>query len=341
MIEVAIIGGGPAGAYCGCCLSEKGIYSTIFDHTHPREKPCGGIISPLAKEMLPFLAKLPIEHVKRRQVIVVTPSGRKVSFKVKQGEILCVSRMDFDMHLLNTAMNKGARWIKEKVVDIRRNGKIWRIRTERQLYKAKKLVGADGVNSLTRRKLIGPLSPADKGICQGYFVDGLENEEISIHFLPHRRGYIWVVPRRKNTSIGIGCTEIARSKNLKKELDAFLARNYPSIIGKASRWATLIPNIKSAETYAMLTAGKNWLLLGDAAGHVDPINGEGLLYSLLDGQLAAEAIAEEKMELFDELWRQTYGLSLWFSIKFRKWIYTKPFLEFYPIRYRIRRLVPF
>jgi flavin-dependent dehydrogenase len=72
MIEVAIVGGGPAGAYCAYNLAENGICPIIFDHSHPREKPCGGMISPLAQELFPFLKELPIEHKK-----VWKPLGNK------------------------------------------------------------------------------------------------------------------------------------------------------------------------------------------------------------------------------------------------------------------------
>ena len=78
MIEVAIVGGGPAGAYCAYKLAENGIYPTIFDHSHPREKPCGGIISPLAQELFPFLKKLPIKHIKRTRMYLTSPLDEKL-----------------------------------------------------------------------------------------------------------------------------------------------------------------------------------------------------------------------------------------------------------------------
>ena len=53
--DVAIVGGGPAGAYCALTLAKKGIMPTIFDHSHPREKPCGGGISPPVLKKFPFL----------------------------------------------------------------------------------------------------------------------------------------------------------------------------------------------------------------------------------------------------------------------------------------------
>jgi geranylgeranyl reductase family protein len=328
MIEVAIVGGGPAGAYCAYKLAEKGIYPTIFDHSHPREKPCGGLISPLAQELFQFLKKLPIEHVKREMVHFVSPLGRKFSINMKRKEVICVSRLEFDLFLLNMAIDKGAEWRKERVVEVKREGKIWKIKTDKNVYSSKKIVGADGVNSIVRRKVTKPLKAADKGICYGYFAEGLEDEVISFHFLPQREGYIWIIPRKKNASVGIGCTEISHLSQVKKELDTFIQKKYPKI-KIVSKWTALIPNIKKVETFCSPVAGSSWILIGDAAGHVNPINGEGMLYALLDGELAALAIIEGDMRLYEKLWRHVYGLNLLIGIKLRKWVYRRFFLECY------------
>jgi geranylgeranyl reductase len=328
MIEVAIVGGGPAGAYCAYKLAEKGIYPTIFDHSHPREKPCGGMISPLTQELFPFLKNLPIKHLKRREVYFVTPLGRKFSIALKRGEVICVSRLKFDQYLLDMALNKGAELKREKVVDIKKSGKMWKIATTEKAYLAKKLVGADGVNSIVRKKVASPLKSTDMGICRGYFVENLEDEGISFHFLPHRKGYMWIIPRKENTCIGVGCSEIARSKNLNKELDFLIRKNRPKtkII---SSWAAIIPNIKEVKTLQNPVAGPSWVLIGDAAGHVNPVSGEGIPYALLGGELAAQAIAENETLLFEKLWRQAYGLNLIINIKIRRWLYKRPVLEGY------------
>jgi len=101
MIEVAIVGGDPAGSCCAYNLAESGICSVIFDHTHPREKPCGRMISPVAQELFPFLNKLPIEHRKKRKICLLSPSGRKTKFSTKRSEIRCFSRLKLDQHLVN------------------------------------------------------------------------------------------------------------------------------------------------------------------------------------------------------------------------------------------------
>ena len=325
MIQTAIVGGGPAGAYCAGCLTENGIYPTIFDHTHPREKPCGGLVSSLAQELFPFLRHIPIEHTVKKKFYFVSPNGKKICLR---DNLLGFSRLMFDQYLVNRAVEKGAELINEKVVALRRKGDFWHLKTKKQTYVTKILIGADGVNSLVRRKVIGPISKKDIGLCFGYLVNESVVEDITLIFSPYRKGYLWVIPRGRNICFGICTTEISDSYGLKKELDMFIQKKYPNIT-KDSSWASLIPNIKDPRTFSVPLAGTNWILIGDAAGHVNPISGEGILYALLDGELASQAIAENSPRRFNQLWTERYGMNLFSKIKTRKWLYKKPVLELY------------
>jgi flavin-dependent dehydrogenase len=118
------------------------------------------------------------------------------------------------------------------------------------------------------------------------------------------------------------------SKLLKKDLDLFMKKNFPHI-KKLSSWIALIPSIQNTKIFNKNLAGKKWILIGDAAGHVNPMFGEGILYALFDGHLSAEAIADGSPIQYDKLWREAYGLNLFSSIKIRKWLYKKPVLELY------------
>jgi len=328
MIETAIVGGGPAGSYCAYCLAKNDIYPVIFDHTHPREKPCGGLISPLAQKLFPFLKELPIEHGERNRIYLIPPSGKQICIRLRKSKMLGVSRSKLDQFLVNMAANKGAKLIKEKVIALKRKKDLWEVKTARESYLVRTLIGADGVNSLVRRNITKPLGKTDMGVCYGYLVRGLEKEDVTLRFLSHGKGYIWVIPRKEHTSLGISCTEISYSHGLERELDMFIAQHYP-YVKKISKWAALIPNIKDVKTFRVPLAGPNWILIGDAAGHVNPISGEGIVYALLDGELAAQAVFEDNPRLFDKLWREVYGWSLFTSIKLRKCISKKTMLGFY------------
>ena len=329
MIEVGIVGGGPAGSYCANCLAENDTYPVIFDHTHPREKPCGGLVSPLAQRLFPFLKDIPVECSERNNMYLISPYGNRVCLSARStSKLRCFSRLKLDQLLIDMAIHKGAELIKEKVVALERKRDVWKVKTARRSYVVKTLIGADGVNSLVRRSIIGPLSKKNKGLCYGYLVTGIENEDLNITFLCYRPGYIWVFPRAGHTSLGIFSTRLSRSHGLKKELDLFIEQHY-SHAKKISEWAALIPILTDTKTFRIPVAGPDWMLIGDAAGHVNPVWGEGILYALLDGKLAAQAVTEKDPQLFDRLWRKAYGWSLFRDIKLSKWLYKRPILELY------------
>jgi digeranylgeranylglycerophospholipid reductase len=328
MIQTAIVGGGVAGAYCAYQLAENGLHPVIFDHSHPREKPCGGLVSPLALKLFPFLKRLPIDHSERDRLYVISPSGKKECVRFRKSKMLGFSRLELDQYLVKMAIDRGTKLIKERVTSIERKNHLWNVKTQKQTYLAKTLIGADGVNSIVREKIIGPLDAKNKGLCFGYLVRGLEREEITLRLSPYRNGYIWVIPRSKNTSLGIGCSEIKFSYGLKKELDVFIQDNFPQV-EIISKWAALVPNVKSSKIFRVPLAGINWILIGDAAGHVSPISGEGILYALLDGELAAQAVAEKKPQIFDRLWKESYGWSFFLDIILGNWVYQKSIREFY------------
>jgi geranylgeranyl reductase family protein len=328
MIDVAIVGGGPAGSYCAYCLAKEGIRPVIFDHSHPREKPCGGLIMPLAQRLFPFLEKLPIKRGEKTRLHLISSSGRETCLFMRGGRMLCFSRMKLDQSLVDMARGEGATLIDEKVRGIEREESFWELRSGSKSYRAKIVIGADGVTSVIRRRMIGPLSKADLGICCGYLVRNLEKEDIIFRFLSSRKGYIWLIPRYDETSFGIGSFEISSSFGLRQELNMFIRQHYPQA-EICSRWAALIPNIKNIQTYQIPVAGEDWILIGDAAGHVNSTLGEGLMYALLDGELAAQAIVRGDPKTFEFLWREAYGRSLFLGAKLRKWIYTEPGLELY------------
>ena len=72
----------------------------------------------------------------------------------------------------------------------------------------------------------------------------------------------------------------------------------------------MLPSARNPEFFATPCAGKNWILVGDAAGHVDPISGGGILYALWDGELAAQAIKANNPQSYDLLWRDAFGKDL-------------------------------
>ncbi len=302
--DIVIVGGGPAGAYCAFELAKQGIASTIFDHSHPREKPCGGGISPLVVKRFPFVKELrsgsgSFAHYK----IISCTAKQTTETNLKNGFI--TSRRHFDEKILNMAIDKGAKLIKHRVADVERKRGRWLISTSERSYSARVLVGADGVNSIVRRRIIGPIPKESLVLAYGYIATGAEIDHPLMKFLPGIPGYAWIFPRKKQSSIGIA-SELQYGSKLEELLNEFI-RSYCPSASVVSKFAAMIPSATSPELFELPCAGDDWILLGDAAGHADPISGGGILYALWGGKLAANAIKKNDPKLYEKLWREEYG----------------------------------
>ena len=302
--DVVIVGGGPAGSYCAFNLARQGIKPVILDHSHPREKPCGGGISPAVLKKFPFVEKFRSRGFTFGNFKIISCIDTQVMTKSLQNGF-CISRKCFDQGLLDMAIQNGAKLVKEKVLDVQQKGKIWNVKTNKMTFSTKVLVGADGVNSIVRRKTVGPISAENLGLTFGYFTTSLEKDNATIKFLAEIPGYIWVFPGRDYSNIGVG-SELKHGRMLKNLLDAFINSHFPGI-RIISRYAAMLPSASNFKFFKLRCAGGNWIVIGDAAGHVDPISGGGILYALWGGKLAAQAIEINDLKSFDKTWKKEYG----------------------------------
>lgn len=302
--DIVIVGGGPAGAYCAFELARRGLDPIIFDHSYPREKPCGGGISPYVIKKFPFLEQFRSRGFTFGNFRILSCIGTEVMTKgLEDG--FCISRRILDQGILDMAIESGARFIKEKVLLVQKKGNIWKVLTNNRVLSTKLLVGADGVNSAVRRKILNPISVENLGLTFGYIANSLEEENGVIKFLGEIPGYIWVFPGKNYTNIGI-VSELRNGNMLKRLLDTFINSRYPDL-KIISKYSALIPSVSNPDFFSLSCSGENWILVGDAAGHADPISGGGIIYALWGGMIAAEAIMRNDPKSFDLMWRDEYG----------------------------------
>jgi geranylgeranyl diphosphate/geranylgeranyl-bacteriochlorophyllide a reductase len=303
-VDVAVVGGGPAGATVAHRLAAGGAIVAIFDHSHPREKVCGGGISARAQAMFPELRDL-AEHGKHGGSLrLVSPSGY-TSTVAGDGQTFAIDRTVLDRALLDRAVAAGADWRQQKVLGIERVDAGYEVATAHRTIVARLVVGADGVHSLVRRKVLAPIPKEHLALGAHALVEGLNPPTALIKFLGDRRGYAWIFNRKNRSSVGIGMPQ-TRSERWADMLGEFFARHAPDDATLPPIQGWVLPQASDASFFAPPIAGDDWVLVGDAAGHVNPFSGEGILYAMWGAELAAQAILAGRPADFDRAWREAY-----------------------------------
>jgi flavin-dependent dehydrogenase len=121
----------------------------------------------------------------------------------------------------------------------------------------------------------------------GYYISG-EQARIDIQFLPGLEGYIWIFPRCGHLSVGI-CGKGEPASSLRKRLELYLSERGICWKG-APFYSHLLPALDTASWKKNRVAGDGWMAVGDAAGLVDPVTGEGLYYAIRSADLAARSL---------------------------------------------------
>ena len=290
MKRVAVLGGGPAGAFAAERLARAGVYTVVFDEKLAWEKPCGGGLTYKAWNQYPFL----VENDTPKRFITHTNIGaHKVGsarLTLKQ-PLLIYSRFDLNGMLLKRAENAGAQMEKERVLALERRGSGWHVRTRRGTLNADFCVIATGARNPLRG--VGTeWQPGDTATALGYYVPG-EQEQIDIQFLPGLEGYIWVFPRCGHLSVGI-CGKNHPASTMRLWLEQYMREHCLSLVG-ARFYAHVLPSLGRSAWLRNRVAGEGWMAVGDAAGMVDPITGEGLYYAMRSGDLASQVILDESL----------------------------------------------
>ncbi len=287
MTRVAVLGGGPGGALAAERLASGGLEVVLYDEKLAWEKPCGGGLSYKAYRDYPFLADNP--HPKRTvdEIALHSPGLAPVTLRLEQ-PLVIYSRLELNRMLLDRAARAGARLEQTRVLELAREGAGWRLRTQHGTARADFAVVATGARNPFRECGAG-LSAADVMSAMGYYVSG-NQAHAEICFLPNTEGYIWVFPRAGHLSIGI-CGKKVPARELRARLETFMAERGVPTAG-AAFYSHLLPSLEWQSWRKLQAGGEGWMAVGDAAGLVDPITGEGIYYALRSGDLAARAILE-------------------------------------------------
>jgi flavin-dependent dehydrogenase len=306
---IAIVGGGPAGALAGARLAADGRDVVLFDEKLAWEKPCGGGLTHKALQRYPFLADAdgernpvesnPVKSNSVEQCELISPSGRRVRFHLRH-PVAIFSRLTLNRLLLERARRSGVELHQERVVRITRTGEDWQLVTPQHEYRASYLMLAAGARNSFRSQFLSPISPRDLMVSAGYFIPG-RSSLMQIQFLKGITGYLWVFPRVDHVSAGItGKMGETSTLELRRTLEHWLEREWLKEHGLrldgAHFYSHILPSLRPQTFETLEVCGKDWAMIGDSAGLVDPITGEGLYYALRSAELCAGSLLAGRPE---------------------------------------------
>ena len=314
--DVIIVGAGPAGCACALMLTGKGLRICVLEKFFfPREKICGDALSTdiinqmdklpeeLKQKFLSFSEKMPTHGAR-----FYAPNNEylEIDFPVRNGippGYVC-QRKDFDNLLFEQIKKYSDIKIYEnsEVIDVEQNSENIKVKTDKNIFTAKMLVGADGAHSVVGKKLLKDKFGLQNHCTaiRSYYenVTGFSDKNyIELYFINEvLPGYLWIFPmagNKANVGVGLLSDIISEKKiNLKKFAEKVIAEH--PLIAPRFKNAVQIDNYKAWKIPVGLKkctiSGDRFLLIGDAASLVDPFTGEGVGNALRSGRVAAEHI---------------------------------------------------
>ena len=200
-----------------------------------------------------------------------------------------VARRDFDAALLAAATRAGADHLPARVTDVEPVAHGWSVTAGARRVTSSWLIGADGASSLVRKRVSSAFPRSELSVATGYFVSGSQQAEIAIDFDDTPTGYVWAFPRSDHLAVGAcGQADSVTAPALLARTGRWVERHVPH--ASMQRYSWPIPSLGLSALLAEQPAGPNWMLVGDAAGLVDPITREGIYFALLSAELAAASL---------------------------------------------------
>jgi len=158
-------------------------------------------------------------------------------------------------------------------------------------------------------------------VTAGYYIRG-QSHVMQIQFLHDLHGYIWIFPRADHFSAGIcGKMHSRSTAEFRKLLEQALEKQGLEYRG-AQFYSHVLPSPRLETLRDTPVDGDGWAMIGDAAGFVDPITGEGLYYAMRSAELLARALLADQPESYPELLREDFLPELELAAKMADRFYT-------------------
>lgn len=290
--DVVIVGAGPGGVAAAHNLINNNISCILIDkQKFPRNKLCAGGITYKAFELIKTLKLYNEFNIENSTV----SEGANLYLEYEyirgikaKGLTYLVDRFEFDDYLVKEYKKKGGIFLEGVgVIKIDTKKKIITLSNDEKI-KFKYIIGADGAVGITRR-LIDKKFNAN-GFCLQVEIDkdkfNYKGNNMSLYYGVIPQGYGWIFPKKDSFTVGFG-GEYDKNINYHKEFEKFL--NKLNIDCSRDKFkGAMLPFGEYIET--PINKEKNLILVGDAAGLVDPFTGEGIYFAILSGIKASKVI---------------------------------------------------
>eukprot|EP01132_Coremiostelium_polycephalum_P001524 gene1524-1918_t len=363
--DVGVIGAGPSGSVLGYYLAREGRKVALFEKKQfPRDKYCGDAVATMAQDILREMGVMKelvdedLGHFAQNGGFV-SPSGNsfignsakelKRDAKYNRGAVIAVKRIHLDEKVAKAAKRMGADLLENTTVEnytFDRETGIWTIetvdsndQTKKLTYKARVLVCADGSPSSAARQL-GYVKTEPNGVCSRAYVKGNTTFRYDgVVFYPRSLlpGYCAII-REARDELNYLAYIIPGGKVTVDELSKF-HHQYMTEDPFISKALGPNPDIERMKAAPLRLGGikksfdDHLLIVGDAAGFIDPLTGEGIQYAMEGSKIAAQVLIQafnerdlshQSLKRYQDRWMARFGHEFNMSMKMSLFLYRFP-----------------
>jgi flavin-dependent dehydrogenase len=274
-----IIGAGLAGCTLGYLLriEKKNVLIIEKQNIKAKNKLCGGLLTNKSYDLLnkiygnKNIIKLPITRHNK-----VTIVNNDIMFEIKDINTYSLYRKELDDFVLNSYIKHGGEILDNVTYDsLDFDNNVIKIGNEE--YSFDNVVGADGIFSqlrfdITKRR-------QKNNFALEILDDNIKEQTVNITFMNNFKGYGWVIPNKDHTLIGIG--NVVGNSKIDDDIDEYLDK-------------LKIKNVKKRGAFLprgndiFLSYKSNVFFIGDSAGLISPITGEGIYYALYSAYILSK-----------------------------------------------------